>query len=93
MNASTRTRMVVHSQVQGVGFRAHILDVARRLGLDGYVRNRADGTVEIEAGGTAGNLAQLREAAAAGPPWARVSHVETLEPGAAELPRPFSIRR
>lgn len=46
-----RTRVVYHGRVQGVGFRYTALEVARRFAVAGFVRNRRDGTVELEAQG------------------------------------------
>lgn len=43
-------RLVVSGRVQGVGFRAHVAALARRLGLDGEAWNRPDGSVEIRLG-------------------------------------------
>ena len=45
----TRFRAIVTGRVQGVGFRASAADEGRRLGVRGWVRNRPDGSVEIEA--------------------------------------------
>ena len=42
----TARRAVVHGMVQGVGFRFFAQRSARALGVRGWVRNRADGTVE-----------------------------------------------
>ncbi|MEX0701916.1 MAG: acylphosphatase [Planctomycetales bacterium] len=44
---SARRRCVYHGRVQGVGFRATTASIARRHPVTGYVRNRADGTVEL----------------------------------------------
>jgi len=52
---------VLHGQVQGVGFRPFILNLARRLGLKGRVRN-ASGGVEILAEGSAAQLDCLAQA-------------------------------
>ena len=47
----TAVRIVVHGQVQGVGFRAHTARAARELGVTGSARNLPDGTVEVDAYG------------------------------------------
>lgn len=44
-------RLTVRGRVQGVGFRAWTVREAKALGLDGWVRNRRDGTVEVLACG------------------------------------------
>ena len=72
----TRVHLVIHGRVQGVGFRHFVTLEARALGLAGRVRNRADGTVEVEAEGGAGALDQLVGAVRRGPVGARVEHVE-----------------
>jgi acylphosphatase len=71
-----RVHLVVHGRVQGVGFRHFATLEARALGLAGTVRNRPDGTVEIEAEGGAGAVDQLVAAVRRGPTGARVEHVE-----------------
>jgi len=43
----TSLRLRVEGFVQAVGYRNFIIEEATRLDLDGWVRNRADGTVEI----------------------------------------------
>ena len=55
--------------MQGVGFRASAQQVAQRLGLAGWVRNLADGGVELEAEGPTGDLEQLLACLRKGPPW------------------------
>ncbi|MFP7169335.1 acylphosphatase [Terribacillus sp. 7520-G] len=40
-------QMVVGGKVQGVGFRLSAAEIARDLGLAGYVRNEANGTVQV----------------------------------------------
>ena len=45
--------VIVHGRVQGVGFRAFVEHEALRRGLEGWVRNRRDGSVEaVFAGST-----------------------------------------
>ena len=51
MDDLTRVRVVVRGVVQGVGFRFFAMQLARDYGLAGWVRNRADGSVEVEAEG------------------------------------------
>jgi len=46
-SAIVRLNAVVHGRVQGVSFRYYTRQRARELGLVGYVRNQADGTVEV----------------------------------------------
>ena len=64
-------------RVQGVGYRAFALDEARRLGLDGWVRNRRDGSVEALVAGPAGAVEAMIAACRAAPPPARVSDIQT----------------
>ena len=57
--ATVRQHIVVRGRVQGVGFRFFTRSAARRHGLRGWVRNCADGTVELEAQGEAAELQAL----------------------------------
>ena len=61
--------------MQGVGYRAACQRVAQELGLGGWVRNRADGSVELEAEGTAHQLHDLRLWCERGPDQAQVTAV------------------
>lgn len=63
--------------MQGVGYRAACCREARSLGLGGWVRNRSDGLVELEAEGRAGQLQALRLWCERGPSLARVRRVTT----------------
>ena len=51
-----RRRLVVSGRVQGVGFRATAMGVARRFPVTGFVRNEPDGTVLIEVQGLSGAI-------------------------------------
>jgi acylphosphatase len=88
-----RVRAIVTGRVQGVSYRASTADEAQRLGLTGWVKNRADGAVELEAEGQADRVADLLTWCRQGPPAARVSRVavEELAPAGAE--DGFTIRR
>ena len=71
-----RVRVVVHGNVQGVGFRRFVEREARALGLRGWVQNRGDGDVEAEAEGGQTALQALIEALRRGPVGARVTSVD-----------------
>lgn len=62
--------------MQGVSYRAHAHEKARALGLDGTVRNRTDGTVELVAQGEEQDLATLLDWCWQGSPWAQVSAID-----------------
>lgn len=84
----------VRGRVQGVGFRWYVVEMARELALAGWVKNRADGHVEVAAAGEADALARLEAAVTAGPPGARVEAVRRLGIVAADsLQSPFGIAR
>jgi acylphosphatase len=84
----------IRGRVQGVGFRWFVVERARRLGLAGWVKNRADGNVEVAAAGDAAALELLEAAVAAGPAAAEVQCVEKLESVPADsLRTPFAIAR
>lgn len=69
-------RMVVRGRVQGVGFRAFTARRAEALGLVGWVRNRDDGTVELEVEGASAELEELRRHLRQGPRYGRVDSVD-----------------
>jgi acylphosphatase len=73
---------VVKGRVQRVGFRMFVEDAARREGIQGYVRNQHDGSVEIVAEGDADAMQRFEMAVRRGPAGARVDDVDTsaLEP-------------
>ena len=72
-------RFVVRGRVQGVGFRWFVEREAHLLGIAGWVRNNADGSVEILAQGTRDQLLGLRSRLREGPRAARVDAVEESE--------------
>ena len=74
-------RLIVQGHVQGVWFRGWTVDRARALGLDGWVRNRRDGTVEILASGPDAAVTELIRRCHEGPPAARVDRIEVSETG------------
>ena len=78
--------------MQGVGFRYFALDAARRDGLQGYVTNRDDGSVEAVAEGEAEALERFERALRRGPSRSRVEHVMVDEMTPQILGTGFDIR-
>lgn len=68
-------QLVISGRVQAVGYRAWTIDTALRLGVRGWVRNRADRTVEVLAIGDDDAATAMIGACREGPPAARVIHV------------------
>lgn len=85
-------RFIVAGRVQGVGFRYFTEDHARCEGLSGYVRNLADGGVEIVAEGDSEGLERFERAIRRGPPGARVERCEVTELTPSRRVSGFSIR-
>jgi acylphosphatase len=83
--------VVVHGRVQGVGFRAFVEDMAERLDLEGWVRNRRGGVVEAVFAGPEQAVAAAIEACRTGPRSARVTDIDVTE-GEGLLRQPQSGR-
>lgn len=79
--ATQALRFVVRGRVQGVGFRWFVEREAHVLGVSGWVRNNADGSVEVLAQGTRDQLLGLRSRLRQGPRAARVDDVEESDVG------------
>lgn len=80
-------RAVITGRVQGVWYRGWTMETAAGLGLDGWVRNRADGSVEALFAGPATTVEAMLTACRRGPPAAQVRDVMTTP---AESPPPGS---
>jgi acylphosphatase len=72
-------RFMVRGRVQGVGFRWFVERQAHILGIAGWVRNNADGAVEVLAQGTREQVNNLHAQLMQGPRAARVDQVEESE--------------
>jgi acylphosphatase len=81
--AETARLLRIHGRVQGVCYRAWAVETAHRLGVGGWVRNRADGTVEMLVHGSDAAVRDMIESAREGPPVARI---ERIDVAAAEAP-------
>ena len=77
---TVRRRVVVRGRVQGVFFRDSCLDVAERMGVSGWVRNRGDGrSVEAVFEGGESAVAAMVEWCRRGPQRARVDGVDVFD--------------
>jgi acylphosphatase len=83
---------VVVGQVQGVGFRYFVVQEARPLSINGYVRNDSNGDVEVVAQGPRAALEQLLALLRQGPPAAQVQHIHTTWRDITEHVSGFHIR-
>lgn len=78
-------RVEIRGRVQGVGYRAWVEYQARRHGLDGWVRNRVDGSVEALFSGPEDVVADMVASCRRGPSSARVDAVIEEAAGADAL--------
>lgn len=86
-----RVRVIVDGRVQGVYFRQSTQTEARRLGVDGWVRNLPDGRVEAAFEGEPAAVAQAVTYARRGPARAMVTSAEE-HPEAPQGEQGFRIR-
>ncbi len=92
--AATATRhLLIRGHVQGVGYRWSLVQAARQRGVQGWVRNRSDGSVEALATGPADAVQSLVAWARQGPPQARVESVEAREVPAPTEPLAGFVQR
>jgi len=84
-------RLVVRGRVQGVGYRAWAVRTATALGVAGWVRNRADGSVEILAAAAGPILEEFVAQCRAGPRHAQVGAIER-SPASEPVPPDFTER-
>lgn len=82
-------RLRIYGRVQGVYFRGWTVEAAQRLGVDGWVRNRHDGTVEVLAVGPVHAVEALISACHDGPSHAAVTRVD-VEQATGITPSGFS---
>lgn len=88
-----RARAVVTGRVQGVSYRAATASEGRRLGVVGWVRNRSDGSVELEVEGEPAKVAAFLAWCESGPPDARVSAVAVEEQSPTGADAGFTVKR
>jgi acylphosphatase len=72
----TSLRMKIEGFVQAVGFRNFVIEQARALNLDGWVRNRSDGTLEALISGSTKSVEALVAACTRGPAGSKVTSID-----------------
>jgi len=83
--------LLISGRVQGVGYRVSAYEKGQQLGLTGWVRNRADGRVEMQIQGEQAQLQQMIEWADNGPRFAEVKNIELLEQAISDEFNDFQI--
>lgn len=78
-------QVVIRGRVQGVGFRAWTEMMAVEQGVEGWVRNRRDGSVEALFAGAEEVVLTMIELCRDGPPGARVEGIDQREAGSEDL--------
>lgn len=73
MNAK---RLIISGRVQGVGYRMWMVEMAGRLGLSGWVRNRVDGSVEALIAGDLAAVEEMSRLCRRGPRMAEVVSID-----------------
>jgi acylphosphatase len=79
MTNKTQIKVVIKGLVQGVFYRVHTKNTADKLGIKGYVRNLANGSVEAVFEGDQPVVDQMIDWCHKGPEMSRVDHVQTQE--------------
>lgn len=74
-----RKHVIIQGRVQGVGFRYSARGKAERWGLAGYVRNLADGSVEVEIEGGEASVARMLAWLQTGPYLAVVDRIQDVD--------------
>lgn len=87
-----QARLAITGRVQGVGYRDWAVATGQRLGLSGWVRNRADGSVEALVVGDDDAVGRMIEACRHGPTLARVDAVDVEPVDLDVLPSGFTRR-
>ncbi len=83
--SDTIRHVTIRGRVQGVGYRYWVEQQARSLGLEGWVRNRRDGSVEAVLAGPADVVADMIALSRRGPSSARVDAIQEEPANSDEL--------
>jgi acylphosphatase len=85
-------RLRIIGRVQGVGYRVWAEGEAKKLGLNGWIRNRADGTVEAHVAGPAKDVEAFMGLCTQGPGDTQVEKIDVTRVDDGEPPPGFSRR-
>jgi acylphosphatase len=85
-------RVVVHGRVQGVGYRFTMVGVASHAGVQGWVRNRRDGSVEAFVQGDGAAVLAVVAWCESGPEGSQVTDVEVFDVAPDPALRGFATR-
>ena len=85
-------RFFVSGRVQGVGFRFHVAEAAMIEGVQGWVRNLPDGSVEVYVEGDRESVSRMEHKIRRGPPAARVEQVSVTDDVPTGRADGFSVR-
>lgn len=85
MSAESIRRIIVMGRVQGVGFRAFVLREARKRGIEGWVRNLPDGSVEAVLAGQVAAVKAMIGVCYSGPPGSRVTDITEMSGSIGDL--------
>jgi len=91
MDERKAARVTIRGRVQGVSYRIWTSREASALGLNGWVRNEADGSVTALIAGPAAAVATMLERFRKGPPGAAVSEVAAQSAAVEDVPSGFRI--
>jgi acylphosphatase len=91
MSEITIFRLRIKGAVQGVGYRDWAIAEAKARGLDGWIRNRSDGSVEVLIAGPDAKVEDMLKATTQGPAAAQVTQVDIHKE--TEMPEPGFVRR
>ncbi len=92
MNEKKAVHAIISGRVQGVFFRMETREAAERFGVNGWVRNCSDGTVEAVFEAASAKVDQMTDWCKKGPPMASVSDIRIEPIGYTGEYKGFSIR-
>ena len=92
MTDNIQIKLVITGRVQGVFFRAETKKTADRLGINGYVKNLSDGSVEAVIKGDPASVSQMIEWCRTGPAISKVQSVKTEEISSVSNFNTFDVR-